>query len=424
MLFHIHTKFDRDVIKYRKHAVYDVLPAIACRPERSRIMRITLCRWGSAMEKGVKRGLNALGISCSDFRREISDYDTDRAYMDALSEHLLANRDSDLVMSVNYIPVVAMVCKAHKIPYISWVVDCPCLTLYSSTVSYPTNFIFLFDRQQYAKFEAENPGHIFHLPLAFDPAVARDLSLSDADRKKYGCDISFVGALYRKRCQYDEVAGKLPDYIRGYVEGLIASQKNVFGYNLLADSIDEKWAYEFMKYADFQVLDNYRKDYREFIADYFIGYKCTQEERIGIMRSVSELGKTCLFTTDDTKEFPEINNCGIADTFAVMPKVFALSRINLNITLRSISSGIPLRCFDIMGTGGFLLSNYQPELAEHFIDGEELVMYSSMSDLLDKVSYYLEHEDERRTIAAAGQKKVLSEFTFEKQLSRMFEMLG
>ena len=40
---------------------------------------------------------------------------------------------------------------------------------------------------------------------------------------------------------------------------------------------------------------------------------------------------------------------------------------------------------DILGAGGFLLSNYQPELAEYFEDGKEVVMYHSRADLVEKV---------------------------------------
>ena len=52
-----------------------------------------------------------------------------------------------------------------------------------------------------------------------------------------------------------------------------------------------------------------------------------------------------------------------------MPLVFQNSKINLNITLRSIKNGIPLRAIDIMGAGGFLLTNYQNDFGLHFTDG-------------------------------------------------------
>ena len=56
-----------------------------------------------------------------------------------------------------------------------------------------------------------------------------------------------------------------------------------------------------------------------------------------------------------------------------MPYVFRNSRINLNITLRSIKSGIPLRCMDIYGAGGFLLSNYQTDLFDVIVTDDRLV---------------------------------------------------
>ena len=89
-----------------------------------------------------------------------------------------------------------------------------------------------------------------------------------------------------------------------------------------------------------------------------------------------------------------------------MPYIFHNSKINLNITSKTIESGIPLRVFDILSCGGFCLTNYQPEIARYFTDGEDLVMYSSMEDLVDKVAYYLEHDEEREQIARNGYEKL------------------
>ncbi|MBR4515119.1 MAG: glycosyltransferase family 1 protein [Lachnospiraceae bacterium] len=75
-----------------------------------------------------------------------------------------------------------------------------------------------------------------------------------------------------------------------------------------------------------------------------------------------------------------------------------------------------------MGMGGFLLSNYQPELDEFFVDGEDLVLYTSTHDLINKVEYYLSHEEERTAIALNGQQKVFSLFSIEHQLLEMFRL--
>lgn len=75
-----------------------------------------------------------------------------------------------------------------------------------------------------------------------------------------------------------------------------------------------------------------------------------------------------------------------------MPLVFHYSKINLNITSKSIHDGLPLRIFDVLGCGGFLLTNYQTELAQWFTPGRDLECYTGEDDLLEKVDYYLTHE--------------------------------
>lgn len=128
-----------------------------------------------------------------------------------------------------------------------------------------------------------------------------------------------------------------------------------------------------------------------------------------------------LYTGSDTGGLPELDlfNHGMVDYHEQMPLVFAGSRINLNISLRSIHSGIPLRVLDIMACGGFVLSNWQPEIAENFEEGVEIVTFDSLEDCLDKAAYYLAHEEERTRIAARGQQKVQKAFSYQTGLERL-----
>ena len=123
-------------------------------------------------------------------------------------------------------------------------------------------------------------------------------------------------------------------------------------------------------------------------------------------------------------------NHGTADYIDVMPFVFNQSRINLNITLRSIDTGIPQRCMDIMGCGGFLLSNYQEDFfldavtedgSAAFMPGVDYDFYSSSEELLDKAGYYLSHEDERARIARNGYEKVKKYYSIDKFLHRVLD---
>jgi spore maturation protein CgeB len=118
---------------------------------------------------------------------------------------------------------------------------------------------------------------------------------------------------------------------------------------------------------------------------------------------------------------PNLKNHGPVDPYAELPLVFKKSRINLNISLRSIKSGIPQRAFDIMGSGGFLLSNYQSDFLDFFTPDEDFVCYESKSDLLDKITYYLTHEDERAAIAKNGHDKVAAAHTYRHRVREMLE---
>ena len=115
---------------------------------------------------------------------------------------------------------------------------------------------------------------------------------------------------------------------------------------------------------------------------------------------------------------------GIAEYTSEMPQVFRHSKINLNFTLRSIVSGAPLRVLDIMACGGFLLSNYQEDMAEMFVPNEEVVLFESEEDMLDKIAYYLEHDKERKEIARAGRERIKRDYNFVETFRKILEISG
>jgi spore maturation protein CgeB len=114
---------------------------------------------------------------------------------------------------------------------------------------------------------------------------------------------------------------------------------------------------------------------------------------------------------------------GVANYENEMVNVFHNSKINLNITLRSIFTGIPLRCIDIMSSGGFLLSNYQEDLCNAFIPGEEFVYYESAKDMLDKIGYYLDHSNERMQIAENGLNRIRKDYSFMQTFQDIFDIV-
>lgn len=124
-------------------------------------------------------------------------------------------------------------------------------------------------------------------------------------------------------------------------------------------------------------------------ADSVLCRKITALEREQLLSQLSSVHRVDLFTRDENASVGSCCNHGYIDYTTEMPKVFAGSRINLNITLKSIRHGIPLRAMEIMGAGGFLLTNYQSDFLMHFDAQKDFVYYEDMNDAIEKAMYYL-----------------------------------
>ena len=146
--------------------------------------------------------------------------------------------------------------------------------------------------------------------------------------------------------------------------------------------------------------------------------KVTANERKHLLSFLGSHFTVDLYTGSNSSGLP-VHNHGRVKTLTEMPQVFAHSKINLNMTCKSIRNGIPLRVFDVLGCGGFLLN----DLSECFTIGEDLDIYTSPDDLLSKCEYYLSHEKERIEIAENGYQKVLNHYTYEKQLQKILAQL-
>ncbi|MBR1598151.1 MAG: glycosyltransferase [Lachnospiraceae bacterium] len=383
---------------------------------------ILFCKWTSICENGIDHGFQQLGYNIDYMTRLFDSVDYDKGYLEELAARL-QEKQYDCVFTVNFIPIVSRVCNIFKIPYVCWTVDNPVFQLYSETIKNPWNRIFMFDRSQYNKFSPLNPENIFYMPLACDYEEWNSITLSAQDHKDYDCDISFIGSTYEEKCKYNGIVNDLSPFVRGYVDGLVAAQLNVYGYNFIEDSLTDDFVKQFKKEAGWHPLgEDYTEDDRAIIADTFIGYKCTEQERLLTLKNISEHFKLDLWTLSDVSKLPKVNFRGGADSTTMMPRIFKCSKINLSMTNRPIRTGMPLRMFDTMGAGGFLLTNYQSEIPDFFEIGKDLEVYDSQEDLINKIDYYLQHEDERIQIARNGQAKVKNEHSYKLKLKTMLEM--
>ncbi len=81
------------------------------------------------------------------------------------------------------------------------------------------------------------------------------------------------------------------------------------------------------------------------------------------------------------------------------------------------------RIFAVAGCGGFYLGRKTPGIETAFEIGREVEVFESDEELIEKVRFYLDHEEARELIASAGQKKVLSHYTYRQQMAKIFDWI-
>lgn len=387
-------------------------------------MKLIFCYWDNLIEPKLTHAFEKMGHEVIPFRQAFKEKDYDTDYLTSLITFVQQQPEVSFIISINYIPIVSRACKFLNMPYLSWLCDCPCYSLYSNTFPEPHNYTFFFDRMHAERFHRIYPNaNIYYLPAACDATQYDNLFITGEEYARYHSDISFVGSLYIEKGAHERISSSLPPYLMGYVDGIINAQLNVYGYNFMEDALSEEFIEKFKKHMDWQLPPDYLDDARSIIADYYFGYRSTMLDRINTLRAVSEHFNTDLYTTSDASMLPAIHNKGIADTQTMLPKIYHCSKINLEITSKTFKSGMTQRLFDIMAVGGFVISNYQTEIPEYFTPGEDLVLYESIPDLLDKIDYYLTHENERRCIAENGMSKVRKYHNYETKIQEMLRYL-
>lgn len=325
------------------------------------------------------------------------------------------------VFSFNYFPIISNVCNALKVTYVSWVYDNPLVALYSYTLANPYNRVFLFDRQEYLFFRNNGIPTVYYLPLAAAPARMRTDASSPDLVQKYRNDISFVGSLYTepKHQLYNRLQG-LPDFTKGYLDAVMQVQKQLYGISVVEELLNENILTDLRKTCPCPPNSDGVETESYLYSNYFLLRQITAMERTELIQKIAASYPLHLYTNDKTYKCSGCINHGPIDYYLEAPYVFHHSRISLNITLRSIKSGIPLRAFDIMGSRGFLLTNYQEDFLDYFVPKEDFVYYTDADDLMNQVEYYLSHEKERLEICRNGYEKILQFHTYEKRVPVLF----
>jgi len=181
--------------------------------------------------------------------------------------------------------------------------------------------------------------NVSFLPHAFDPETHVSLSLSERDRKKYGCDVAFVG----------NVSHKKHELLRHLCEALSGVDIRIWGA--------PAWA--------------------------------------------------------ECNSIAASSYQGAAVWGLEYAKVINAARINLGLLFEGGGDGaapdtVTARTFELPASGGFMLHERTNEALHYFDEDKDCAYFSGRRELIEKTRYFLEHADERRRMARAGQHRCFS----------------
>ncbi len=384
-------------------------------------MQILIYKWKSYNYRDIEETFLAMGHLVDVIEQKLESYDEDEAFERRLTG-ILQKKSYDFVFSVNYFAVVSEVCQRCRVKYLSWSCDNPLISMYHKSVFNECNYIFNFDKSNCLEFQGMGVQHMYYLPLAVDTDRLDALIDHADDLKLYQNEVAFVGSLY-ERNTYDKLKVVLPDYLKGYLEAVMQAQMSVSGGNIIEEMLTPDILEQLQQYFKLEKSENSFSDLGLIFSTTVLGLKIAAMQRKNGLIALSKRVPVTIYTNSNTKELLRVDYRGSVDYWTQMPKVFRMSRINLNFTIPNIKTGLPLRMWDIMGAGGFLMTNFQAELPELFEEDKDFVCFDGEEDLVQKTLYYLEHEKERQEIARNGYEKVKKLHSYQMRLQQMLDIV-
>ncbi|MCM1143531.1 MAG: glycosyltransferase [Blautia sp.] len=371
---------------------------------------------------GIVRALSKLGHEVEVYPCAAEELETEEE-MQKLRVFLEKKR-VDFVISNAGTPAVGRLTYEMEIRYAVYGMDSPMYETYlPSFQQYDNCYFFYFDYREYLSAKQKGYPHVFYLPLAGDLEAAGKITVTDADVRKYGCEMSFVGALYSGNA-YDGFIGRFPLKMQQSFSDMLEQSAFCWdGQDRLGRFLTPGLAAYLYQTCPEVYNAPYELPLEYYFKEIFFARKLTHIERTLLMGLLAERYDFRLYTRDNEQVPAGVPSFGEVDPQTEAYKVFHASKINLNITMRSIESGVPLRVFDIMSIGGFVLSNYQEEIPKLFEEDKEIVTFRSPEELVEKADYYLTHEEERSHIARNGCQKIKQCYTYEKQVEKIISIL-
>jgi spore maturation protein CgeB len=219
-------------------------------------------------------------------------------------------------------------------------------------------------------------------------------------------DVTFIGQAY----------GERPSYIKYLLENGVSVKVWGYGWEKLSETYRSRARNPLWRLS---------KNFKEFVRDTYWQDGFRRLLALELIRSGSKI-----FHEKSAVTLPDKIIGGVLSDSDMVP-MYSRSKINLGFSTCGMTHEteerivqVRLRDFEVPMSGGFYMVEYMEELEEFFDIGKEIVCYSDPQDLVDKIRYYLEQEDQREAIRKAGYERAVRNHTWHKRFEMAFKQMG
>ena len=379
--------------------------------------------YGLSTEKNIVQTLRKLQCDVMEYPEVQNTSNMDEEKINALVAYVKEHGITHL-MSIHLIYNVAVAAYWAGIKYISVIWDAPYLKAYTVMETLDNIWYSAFDKLDAERMRQGGCPHVMYQPLSVNRENILAWRKRFLARRRYIHDISLIANLYEDNA-YDRCLDLLPENMQAYFRSIFEEAAFKWdGVNRVYGKTGQE-ILEYMKLVSptLKINNPYNvEDVRYFEAMYLIR-KLANIERVCVLNLLAEDHDVYLYTYSEVDEtlMPKVHRRPPVQVGEATSFIYAGTKINLNIALKGIEGGTTQRIMDIMGAGGFVLTNYCEETAELFEEDKEIVMFRTPEELIQKVNYYLEHEEEREQIARAGHERAMNDYTYEKKIKKLLD---
>ncbi|MEA3417485.1 MAG: glycosyltransferase, partial [Thermodesulfobacteriota bacterium] len=329
----------------------------------------------------------------------------------------------DFLFTINHLGmdregILAQFLARIEMPFASWYVDNPNLIFkrYEKNVT-PYCAMFLWDKNNLPDMRDFGFEHLFYMPLGVDERRFRPTRNEANPMPHLASDVAFVGNSMVKKARdtliKSEVGGGLKSLFKHIARDYMESEER-----RIEEIIELKYP---GLYDDFQKLTG--ADSANYEAA--VNWEATKIYRLERVKKL--LPFRPLIVGDP--HWPELIDDGLfryhreLAYYNELPCLYNVATINFNATSRQMKGAVNQRVFDVPACMAFLLTDYQEQMDELFIVGEEVICYKEPDEIGELIKYYLDHESERKQVAEKGYKRVIRDHTYVSRVMGIVEAM-